>query len=228
RAVLRGICFDVDAGCHVALVGPSGIGKSTLVRLIGRLFDPTEGRVRIDGIDIRQVTIASLRSQISVVLQDSILFSASVRDNIACGDPHVTPSQIEEAARLANAHAFIEQMPDGYDTVLGERGATLSRGQRQRIAIARAAIRDVPLLILDEPTAGLDDENEQAVTEALLRLSGGRTTFLVTHNLALAARMDLIVYLDHGQLAELGPHDELLASAGPYAASYRTQTANWR
>src|SRR5262249_8399170 len=163
RYVLKHIDFEVSAGQHVALVGPSGIGKSTLVSLILRLYDPVQGRVLIDGHDIRDYTLASLRGQISVVLQDTLLFAASVTDNIAYGTPGATRGEIEAAARLANAHDFIENLPCGYETILSERGVSLSQGQRQRLAIARAAIRKAPILILDEPTTGLDEENEQAV-----------------------------------------------------------------
>src|SRR5262249_6547711 len=153
------------AGRWVALVGPSGTGKSTLASLLLRLYDPTAGRVLIDGHDVREYTLASLRAQVSVVLQDTVLFAASVRDNIGYGAPGSSPEAVEEAARLANAHDFILALPQGYDTVLGERGVTLSGGQRQRIAIARAALRRAPILILDEPTTGLDEENERVVVE---------------------------------------------------------------
>jgi len=226
RPVLDGVAFAVPAGGQVALVGPSGIGKSTLVSLLLRLYDPTAGRVLIDGQDVRTYTLASLRAQVSVVLQDSLLFAASVRDNIACSAPGVTPAEVEAAARLANADDFIRALPQGYDTVLGERGMTLSHGQRQRLAIARAAIRQVPLLLLDEPTTGLDEANERAVVEALWRLARGRTTFLVTHDLRLAARADLILYLERGGIAERGTHDELMALGGHYAALDRLQAAH--
>jgi ATP-binding cassette, subfamily B, bacterial len=221
--VLRHVSFAADPGQQIALVGPSGIGKSTTVSLILRLYDPTAGRVMIDGRDIRDYTLASLRSQIGVVLQDSILFAASVWDNIAYGAPDVTREEIETAARLANAHDFIQALPNGYDTVLGERGATLSHGQRQRIAIARAAVRKAPLLILDEPTTGLDEENQRAVIEALKRLAAGRTTFLITHDLTFAADADLILYLEGGSVRERGRHADLLRAQGRYARLYRLQ-----
>jgi ATP-binding cassette subfamily B protein len=226
RPALEQVDCDVQPGQHVALVGPSGSGKSTFVSLILRLYDPTAGRVLIDGRDIRDYTLASLRAQTSVVLQDSLLFAATIRDNIAYGAPGAPPEAIEAAARLANAHAFIEALPHGYDTVVGERGVTLSNGQRQRIAIARAAIRRAPVLILDEPTTGLDGANERAVIEALDRVAEGRTTFLITHDLRLAARADLILYLDDGRLRERGTHGELLHADGRYAALYRVQTAS--
>jgi ATP-binding cassette, subfamily B, bacterial len=216
RYVLRNIDFEVSAGQHVALVGPSGIGKSTLVNLILRLYDPIDGQVLIDGRDIREYQLASLRSQISVVLQDTLLFAASVHDNIAYGTPGATRTEVEAAARLANAHEFIENLPQGYETILSERGVSLSQGQRQRLAIARAAIRKAPILILDEPTVGLDTKNERDVIEALERLARGRTTFLITHDLQLAARADLIVYIEGGCVHERGTHRELMAAGGRY------------
>jgi len=221
RLVLEAIDCTIEPGQHVALVGPSGSGKSTLVSLLLRLYDPTAGRVLIDGHDLREYTLASLRTQISVVLQDSILFAGTIRDNIAQGAPGASPEAIEAAARLANAHGFILAQPQGYDTVVGERGVTLSNGQRQRIAIARAAIRHAPILILDEPTTGLDGENERAVIEALERLTAGRTTFLITHDLQLAGRANLILYLEAGRVREYGTHAELLRAEGPYASLYR-------
>jgi ATP-binding cassette subfamily B protein len=225
RYVLKEIDFEVPAGQHVALVGPSGIGKSTLVSLILRLYDPVHGRVLIDGRDIREYTLASLRPQISVVLQDTLLFAASVFDNIAYGTPEASREEIEAAARLANAHEFIHGLTQGYETILSERGVSLSQGQRQRLAIARAAIRRAPILILDEPTTGLDEENEQAIIEALARLAQGRTTFLVTHNLQFAARADLIIYLEEGCVLERGTHRDLMAVQGRYATLYQLQTA---
>jgi ATP-binding cassette subfamily B protein len=228
RPVLDGIDFAVNPGEHVALVGPSGIGKSTIVSLMLRLYDPMHGRVLIDGRDLREYTLASLRSQISVVLQDTLLFAASVRDNIAYGAQlggNATNEEIEAAARLANAHDFIQALPAGYQTILGERGVTLSAGQRQRIAIARAAVRRSPILILDEPATGLDEENQRAVLEALERLAEGRTTFSVTHDLQHAARADLILYLEHGRVFERGTQHELLQTNGRYAHLYRLQNS---
>jgi len=202
----------------------SGSGKSTLASLLLRLYDPTKGRVMIDGRDIREFTLESLRSQISAVLQDNLLFAATVRENIAHGSPDATLEQIESAAKLANAHDFIMKLPLAYDTILGERGVTLSQGQRQRLAIARAAIRRAPILVLDEPMTGLDKSNEQAVVQSLERLDYGCTTFLITHDLRHAARASLILYLEGGQIAERGTHAEMLGANGAYAALYRLQS----
>jgi ATP-binding cassette subfamily B protein len=223
--LLKEIDLEVKPGQQVALVGPSGSGKSTLVSLLLRLYDPIAGRVIIDGRDIREYTIESLRPQISVVLQDSILFAATVWENIAYGVLNATRQDIEKAVRLANAHEFVEALPEGYDTILGERGSTLSGGQRQRLAIARAAIRKTPILILDEPTTGLDKKNEQEVIEALERVAQNRTTFLITHDLNVATRADLILYMEHGQVLEQGTHSELIQLQGRYAALYQMQSA---
>jgi ATP-binding cassette subfamily B protein len=225
QSILKDVNFIVYPGQHVALVGPSGGGKSTLVSLLLRLYDPIEGRILVDGHDLREYKLHSLRRQISVVLQDSILFAASVRDNIAYGCLQASGEEIEQAARLANAHNFIMALPQGYDTILGERGATLSGGQRQRIAIARAAVRQAPIVILDEPTTGLDQENEHAVNEALERLTKGRTTFLISHNLKPVVQADLILYVEGGEILEQGTHAELIRLGGRYAAMYALQSA---
>lgn len=223
HTVLENVDLEVEPGEQVALVGPSGGGKSTLVSLILRLYDPVRGRVLIDGRNIRLYTLESLRAQISVVLQESVLFAVSVRDNIAYGWQDATSEEIETAARLANAHGFIQALPQGYDTIVGERGATLSGGQRQRIAIARAALRQAPILILDEPATGLDEKNQLLVQEALQRLAYERTVFLIAHDLRTAERADRIVYLDEGRVVECGTHQQLMQQRGRYATMHALQ-----
>ena len=213
RQVLQDINVTVQPGQRIALMGPSGSGKSTLVSLLVRLYDPSEGRVLIDGRDIREYTLASLRAQISIVLQDPWLFGTTVRNNIAYGVTDASTSEIEAAARLTNAHEFIAALPQQYDTVLGERGVTLSNGQRQRIALARAAIRSAPIVVLDEPTTGLDRENERAVLDALDRLAVGRTVFLITHDPRLAEHSDLILYLEDGRVVGRGGPADLRQAA---------------
>ena len=221
--VLTDVSFKVKAGQMVGVVGPTGCGKSTVVSLIPRFYDPTAGTVKIDGADIREYKYHALRDQIGYVLQEPGLFAGSVRDNIAYGKPGVTEEQILEAAKLANADEFIAQMPHGYDTMIGERGETLSGGQRQRIGIARAIIRNNPILILDEPTAALDTESEKLVIEALERLMKGRTVLTIAHRLSTIRDADKIVVLKDGVVAEEGSHDELLARDGVYAELYRIQ-----
>jgi ATP-binding cassette subfamily B protein len=223
--VLKDISLEISPGQRVALVGPSGIGKSTLLSLMLRLYDPVAGRILLDGRDLREYTVASLRAQVGVVLQDNVLFAVSVRENIAYGAPTAMAEEIEAAARLANAHDFIKALPQGYETILGERGVTLSHGQRQRIAIARAAIRQAPILLLDEPTTSLDEENQRMVMEALERLAAGRTTFVITHDLSHAARADLVLYLEDGRIRERGSHAQLMSALGTYARLYRLQSA---
>ena len=220
---LNNISLKALPGQKVALVGASGGGKSTLVGLLLRLYDPREGQVLIDGHDIREYTLDSLRKQISIVLQDSILFATTIRENIAYGGVNVSDKEIERAARLANAHEFIMDLPEGYNTIVGERGATLSGGQRQRIAIARAAIRQAPIVILDEPTVGLDNYSERIVTEALDRLTHISTTFLITHDLRTAQNADHIFYLEGGNIIEGGTHEQLIQLGKRYATLYRLQ-----
>ncbi|MEN8207521.1 MAG: ABC transporter ATP-binding protein, partial [Pseudomonadota bacterium] len=220
RAVLHDIDLVMTPGERVAITGPSGSGKSTLASLLLRLYDPQQGKVTIDGIDIRQFTLESLRARIAIVLQDSLLFATTVRDNITAGTPGISDSQIEAAARLANAHDFITSLPEGYETPIGERGVTLSNGQRQRIAIARAAIHQSPILILDEPTTGLDHANELEVAVALERLAAGRTTLLITHRPEMAARADHVVFMRHGRIAAQGTHRSLMAGNADYACLF--------
>ena len=221
--VLTDVSFRIKAGQMVGVVGPTGCGKSTVVSLIPRFYDPKAGAVRIDGADIRDYKHLALRDQIGYVLQDPGLFEGSVRDNIAFGKKGVTEAQILEAAKLANADEFIAKMPHGYDTMIGERGETLSGGQRQRIGIARAIIRDNPILILDEPTAALDTESELLVMEALERLMKGRTVITIAHRLSTIRDADKIIVLKGGVVAEEGTHDELVARDGVYAELYRIQ-----
>ncbi|WP_009631388.1 ABC transporter ATP-binding protein [Synechocystis sp. PCC 7509] len=223
REILKNINFTVQPGQQVAVVGSSGSGKSTLVSLILRLYDPVAGRILIDGQDIREYTIDSLRRQTSVVLQDSVLFAQSIRENIGYGKLGASDEEIEKAARLANAHEFIVNLPQGYNTILSERGGTLSGGQRQRIAIARAAIRQAPIIILDEPTTGLDYRSESAVNTALARLGEGKTTFTISHNLRAVEKADIIFYVEAGSIIEQGTHSELMNLGDRYATLYRLQ-----
>ena len=225
REILRDLNFEVEAGQKITIVGPSGSGKSTLMSLMLRLYDPVRGSILIDGQDLREYTLESLRSQISVVLQDSCLFAASIKENIAYGNLQASQKEIEKAASLANAHEFILNLPQGYDTILGEGGASLSGGQRQRIAIARAAIRQAPIAILDEPTTGLDNVSKIAVMTGLERLTEGRTTFLITHDLQMVEETDLIVYLEKGKILEYGTHEELMSLGQRYATLYQLESA---
>ncbi len=221
--VLTDVTFHIQAGQMVGVVGPTGGGKSTIVSLIPRFYDPSAGAIKIDGVDIRDYQFQLLREQIGYVLQETILFEGTVRDNIAYGRKGVTHEQILEAAKLANADEFISRMPHGYDTMVGERGDTLSGGQRQRIGIARAVIRNNPILILDEPTAALDSESERLVIEALERLMKGRTVITIAHRLSTIRDANKIIVLKGGVVAEQGTHDELLARGGVYAELYRIQ-----
>ena len=215
--VLHEINLSVSPGQVVAVVGPTGAGKSTLVGLLCRLHDPSAGQVIADGRDVRDYTLASYQANVAVVLQGAVLFGSSVRDNIAYGRPGATEEEIEAAARVASAHDFVMALPDGYDTVLGERGDTLSGGQRQRIAIARAVLRDAPILVLDEPTTGLDARSERDVLAALQRVTAGRATVLISHQLAAVRHADVIVVLHEGRVVERGRHDQLMALGGRYA-----------
>jgi ATP-binding cassette, subfamily B, bacterial len=221
--VLRDISVRVEPGMTVALVGPTGSGKSTMIGMIPRFHDPLEGQVLIDGIDIRQFALRSLRDQVSLVLQEPVLFNATIRDNIAYGRAGATDVDILRAARAANVEEFISRLPEGYGTVLGERGGTLSGGQRQRIAGARAIVRDAPILLLDEPTSGLDVQSEATVMEALRRLMEGRTTFVIAHRLSTIERADLILVMQNGKIREGGTHRELLRAGGLYAHLHSLQ-----
>jgi ATP-binding cassette, subfamily B, bacterial len=224
KPILKDVSFKVAAGQVVGIVGPSGSGKTTIVSLIPRFYDPTSGQVAIQGADIRRYRLKSLRDQMSFVLQDTVLFRATIWENIAYGKPGAPSREIRRAAELANASAFIEEMPDGYDTMVGERGIALSGGQRQRIAIARAVIRDTPILILDEPTAGLDAVSEQSVMEALGRLMKGRTSIVIAHRLGTIRHADVILVIKECELVEQGTHEELMARVGVYAELHSAQT----
>ncbi|WP_222267305.1 ABC transporter ATP-binding protein [Modestobacter marinus] len=221
--VLRDVDVTVPVGTTVAVVGPTGAGKSTIAALLCRLQDPTSGRVLLDGVDLRDLTSASLRRQVGLVLQEALLFRASVRENIAYARPDASLEEVQHAARLAQAHDFVLALPAGYDTVIAERGTTLSGGQRQRLALARAVLQDPPVLVLDEPTTGLDARSEHAVLRALERVSAGRTTVLITHRMAAAMTADEIVVLDEGRVVERGTHHSLVAGGGLYAEMCRLQ-----
>src|SRR5256712_559927 len=216
RPVLEGIDLEIEPGWTVALIGHTGSGKTTLASLVPRFYDVTDGRVRVDGVDVRDITLVSLRCAIGVISQDPFLFSASVRENIAFGVPGATDAEIEQAARLAQAHEFIEQLPNGYDTVIGERGITLSGGQRQRIAIARALVLDPRILILDDATASVDATTEARIRLGLREATRSRTTIIIAHRLSTIALADELVVLDGGPIAARGAHDELLGTSAVY------------
>jgi subfamily B ATP-binding cassette protein MsbA len=223
RGILRNINLEVRAGEILALVGSSGAGKSTLVHLIPRFFDVTHGRLLIDHRDVRNVTLASLRSQIGVVTQETVLFNDTLRNNIAYGQPAVSQKEVESAAKAALAHDFIMELPAGYDTIIGERGVRLSGGQKQRIAIARALLKNAPILILDEATSALDSESEALVQSALHNLMAGRTVVVIAHRLSTVRGADRIVVLENGTIADIGSHDELMEKLGTYRRLYDLQ-----
>lgn len=221
--VLSHVSFEVKPGEMIAFVGPSGAGKSTVASLLPRFYDATNGSITIDGQDIRKVTLDSLREQVGIVPQETVLFNGSVYDNILYGRLDATREEVEAAAKAANAHDFIMQLPNGYETMLGDRGMNISGGQRQRISIARAILKNPQILILDEATSALDTESERVVQEALDRLMVGRTSFVIAHRLSTIKNADKIMVLEKGQLIEQGNHDELMAMDGLYAHLYKIQ-----
>jgi ATP-binding cassette subfamily B protein/subfamily B ATP-binding cassette protein MsbA len=228
RPVLRDVSFEAVPGQTVAVIGATGAGKTTLLSLIPRFSDAWDGSVRIDGRDVREIKLKSLRSQVGIVLQEPFLFPLSIAENIAYGRPSATRREIESAARDANAHEFVKNLPDGYETIIGERGATLSGGERQRLSIARALLKNAPILILDEPTSALDAQTESLLLEALERLMKGRTTFIIAHRLSTIRKADQILVLEHGQIVERGNHVDLLSKNGVYASFYEIQFGQHR
>jgi len=223
QVVLKSVDLHAKPGQMIALVGPTGAGKSTIINLILRFYDVTGGAVKIDGIDVRSVTQASLRRQIGIVLQDNILFSGTVAENIAFGSPHATQADIEAAAQLANVHEFVISLPQGYSTQLGERGAPLSQGQRQLVSIARAVLINPRILILDEATSSIDTRTEALVQDAIARLLQGRTSFVIAHRLSTVTQADQVLVIQQGQIVESGTHAELIAQQGIYANLYALQ-----
>jgi ATP-binding cassette subfamily B protein/subfamily B ATP-binding cassette protein MsbA len=223
RPVIHGVSFEAHPGEVIAIVGPTGAGKTTLVNLLMRFFDPWSGRVTVDGHDLRDLRIKSLREQVSMVLQESFIFPYTVSENIAYGKPGAARNAIEAAARAANADTFIRRLPEGYDAIIGERGATLSGGEKQRLSIARAFVKDAPILVLDEPTSALDARTESMLLEALDRLMEGRTTFIIAHRLSTIRNADRILVVDQGRIVEQGRHGELMSLGGLYATLYRHQ-----
>jgi ATP-binding cassette subfamily B protein len=223
KHTLTNVSFDAPPGSRVAIVGPTGAGKSTLLNLIPRFYDPAEGRIELDGRDLRSLTLDSLRAQVSLVLQEPLLFSDTLAANIRYGRLEASDQEVEEAARAANAHEFISKLPQGYRTVIGERGARISGGERQRVSVARAFLKDAPILILDEPTSSIDSQTESVILDALERLMEGRTTFIVAHRLSTIDHADLILVVNDGRVAESGNHLELLARGGLYAQLHGAQ-----
>jgi ABC-type multidrug transport system fused ATPase/permease subunit len=218
--VLKHVSFTAESGQTTAIVGASGAGKTTLLKLLLRFYDPTAGRITLDGHDLRELDPDELRANIAIVLQETLLLDGTIADNILAGRPEATTDELVAAAKAADAHRFITALPDGYHTRVGQRGRLLSGGQRQRIAIARAMIRDAPILLLDEPTTSLDADAAQRVLAPLRRLMTGRTTIIISHNLLTVADADQIIYIEHGRITETGTHDQLLTSNNQYAHLY--------
>jgi ABC-type multidrug transport system fused ATPase/permease subunit len=221
---LKDISFETAPGKVVGIVGPTGAGKSTLVSLLPRFYDHKQGRILLDGVDTRELTLKSLREQISIVLQEPLLFSGTIAENIRYGRLEATTDEIIEAAKAANAHDFIMRLPKQYETMLGERGAAISGGERQRIAVARAFLKDAPILILDEPTSSVDSKTEAVILEALERLMIGRTTFMIAHRLSTLQHADLVLVLNHGRLVEQGTQEELIRLGGLYKQLHDAQS----
>jgi len=221
--VLKGINLAIPAGMTVALVGPSGAGKTTLISLLMRFYDPLDGQILLDGRDIRAITLASLRRNIALVLQEPVLFGSTIAENISYGLGGATHEQIQAAAKAAGAHEFIAELPQGYDTKIGERGVSLSGGQRQRISIARAFLKDAPVLIMDEPTSALDAQTETHLLEALERLKHGRTTIIIAHRLSTIRGADRIVVMSRGTIVESGTHDQLVVAHSLYSRLHQMQ-----